>query len=103
MPNDQNDRLKPPSKPTSYEVGYGKPPKASRFAPGQAGMRENRLHPAQSGPLTIRGDWVLTRTNGTCARRLDAQFLPASGFGEGKTRLGFRTFQLQGELTDHAA
>jgi hypothetical protein len=42
MPTDRNDGLKPPLKPTDYEVGYGKPPKASRFAPGQSGNEKGR-------------------------------------------------------------
>ena len=32
----------PPSKPTSYKVGYRKPPKASRFKPGQSGNPRGR-------------------------------------------------------------
>ena len=32
----------PPSKPTSYEVGYRKPPTASRFKPGQSGNPKGR-------------------------------------------------------------
>jgi hypothetical protein len=42
MPTDKNSGLKPPPEPTSYEVGYRKPPTASRFAPGQSGNRKGR-------------------------------------------------------------
>jgi len=42
MPNDRNNRLRPPREPTAYEVGYGKPPMASRFAPGQSGNPKGR-------------------------------------------------------------
>jgi hypothetical protein len=35
-------KLLSPSKPTSYKVGYGKPPTASRFKPGQSGNPKGR-------------------------------------------------------------
>jgi Family of unknown function (DUF5681) len=48
MPTDKNSGLKPPPKPTDYEVGYGKPPHASRFAPGQSGNRKGRPKGSQN-------------------------------------------------------
>jgi hypothetical protein len=42
MANDRKSRLKPPAEPSAYEVGYGKPPIASRFAPGQSGNPKGR-------------------------------------------------------------
>jgi Family of unknown function (DUF5681) len=51
MPNNQNGRLKPPSKSTSYDVGYGKPPMASRFAPGQSGNPKGRPKGARNKPV----------------------------------------------------
>jgi Family of unknown function (DUF5681) len=51
MPNDRNGGLKPPSKPSCYEVGYGKPPIASRFAPGQSGNPKGRPKGARNKPL----------------------------------------------------
>lgn len=53
MPTNRNGRLKPPPKPTDYEVGYGKPPKASRFAPGQSGNRNGRPKGARNKPVGI--------------------------------------------------
>ena len=41
MPTDKK-RPKPPPGPTDYEVGYRKPPKASRFAAGQSGNPKGR-------------------------------------------------------------
>ena len=35
-------KLPSPSKPTSYKVGYRKPPRASRFKPGQSGNPKGR-------------------------------------------------------------
>jgi Family of unknown function (DUF5681) len=51
MPTDKNSVLKSPPKPTDYEVGYGKPPKASRFAPGQSGNRKGRPKGARNKAL----------------------------------------------------
>jgi hypothetical protein len=51
MPPDKNSELKSPPKPTDYEVGYGKPPKASRFAPGQSGNRRGRPKGARNKAL----------------------------------------------------
>jgi len=51
MPNDQNGRLKPPSEATAYEVGYGKPPMGSRFAPGQSGNPRGRPKGSRNKPL----------------------------------------------------
>jgi Family of unknown function (DUF5681) len=51
MPTDRSDGLKPPPKPADYEVGYGKPPKASRFAPGQSGNRKGRPKGARNKAL----------------------------------------------------
>jgi hypothetical protein len=42
MPADKNSGLKPPPEPTDYEVGYGKPPTESRFAPGRSGNPKGR-------------------------------------------------------------
>jgi hypothetical protein len=42
MPTDKNSGLKPPPGHPDYEVGYSKPPKASRFARGQSGNRKGR-------------------------------------------------------------
>jgi Family of unknown function (DUF5681) len=41
-------KLLSPSKPTSYKVGYGKPPTASRFKPGQSGNPKGRLKGARN-------------------------------------------------------
>jgi Family of unknown function (DUF5681) len=51
MPNDQNGRLRPPSEATSYDVGYGKPPVGSRFAPGQSGNPKGRPRGSLNKPL----------------------------------------------------
>jgi hypothetical protein len=51
MPTDKNSGLKSPPKPTDYEVGYGKPPNASRFAPGQSGNRKGRPKGARNKAL----------------------------------------------------
>jgi hypothetical protein len=51
MPNDQNSRLRPPSEATSYDVGYGKPPVGSRFAPGQSGNPKGRPKGSRNQPL----------------------------------------------------
>ena len=42
MPTDNDSRLKRPPEPSAYEVGYGKPPVASRFKPGQSGNLKGR-------------------------------------------------------------
>jgi hypothetical protein len=43
MANDRKVHLTPPSPESpNYEVGYGKPPKASRFSPGQSGNPKGR-------------------------------------------------------------
>ena len=43
MANHRKVRLTPPSPESSnYEVGYGKPPAASRFPPGQSGNPKGR-------------------------------------------------------------
>lgn len=43
MPNERKVRLTPPSsESTSYEVGYGRPPKASQFRPGRSGNPKGR-------------------------------------------------------------
>jgi Family of unknown function (DUF5681) len=55
MPTDRCDRLKPPPKPADYEVGYGKPPRASRFAPGQSGNPEGRRKGARNKPVGTDG------------------------------------------------
>ncbi len=51
MPNDRIGGLKPPSEPTAFEVGYGKPPIASRFVPGQSGNPKGRPKGARNKPL----------------------------------------------------
>jgi hypothetical protein len=51
MPPDRTDRLKPPPEPTEYEVGYGKPPRASRFTPGQSGNPKGRPKGARNKPV----------------------------------------------------
>jgi len=33
---------RPPSQPTDYEVGYGRPPKSTRFQPGRSGNPKGR-------------------------------------------------------------
>ena len=50
MPTDKNDGLRAVPEPTSYEVGYRKPPTASRFAPGQSGNPKGRPKGARNKP-----------------------------------------------------
>jgi hypothetical protein len=42
MSDDRKIRLEPPGKHLDYEVGYGKPPVASRFEPGRSGNPRGR-------------------------------------------------------------
>jgi hypothetical protein len=53
-------RLKspPPSKPTSYKVGYSKPPTASRFRPGQSGNRKGRPKGARNKLPALNEEWL---------------------------------------------
>jgi Family of unknown function (DUF5681) len=53
-------RLKspPPSKPTSYKVGYSKPPTASRFRPGQSGNPKGRPKGARNKLPALNEEWL---------------------------------------------
>jgi len=42
MSDNRKIRLEPPGKHLDYEVGYGKPPVASRFEPGHSGNPRGR-------------------------------------------------------------
>ncbi|SFK30410.1 DUF5681 domain-containing protein, partial [Methylocapsa palsarum] len=42
MSRDRKPRIPPPHEPACYEVGYGKPPVASRFRPGRSGNPKGR-------------------------------------------------------------
>jgi hypothetical protein len=57
MPSEKTSGIKSPPRSTDYEVGYGKPPTASRFVPGRSGNPKGRpkgaLNKAQ-GPREYR-------------------------------------------------
>jgi hypothetical protein len=48
MSNDRKIRLELPSQQMSYEVGYGKPPAATRFKPGHSGNARGRPRGARN-------------------------------------------------------
>lgn len=48
MSDDRRIRLEPPSKRPDYEVGYGKPPVATRFEPGRSGNPRGRPRGARN-------------------------------------------------------
>ena len=56
MANDQSKALKKKAaanRPDSYEVGYAKPPAATRFKPGQSGNPRGRPKGAKNKPQHI--------------------------------------------------
>src|SRR5215471_1204281 len=50
MPNDQKNRLQPPSSSTDYEIGYCKPPKTSQFKTGRSGNPKGRPKGTRNKP-----------------------------------------------------
>ncbi|QYU70755.1 hypothetical protein J4558_11845 [Leptolyngbya sp. 15MV] len=53
---DQAASAAPPSeRPSGYEVGYGKPPRHTRFKPGQSGNPRGRPRGAKSLNTLVRG------------------------------------------------
>lgn len=48
--NEERNRKALTSLPTDYEVGYGKPPAATRFAPGKSGNPKGRPRGSKSRP-----------------------------------------------------
>jgi Family of unknown function (DUF5681) len=51
-------KLPSPSKPTSYKVGYRKPPTASRFKPGQSGNPKGRPKGARNKLPAPNEEWL---------------------------------------------
>lgn len=49
-----NEQDQPPSNETLYDVGYGKPPKQSRFKPGQSGNPKGKKKGAKSYKSVVK-------------------------------------------------
>ena len=61
MPRDRRTRLTPPpAEPPPYEVGYRKPPVASRFHPGRSGNPKGRPKGARNKPPALNEERLKT-------------------------------------------
>ena len=60
MSDDRKIRLEPPSKHLDYEVGYGKPPVATRFEPGRSGNPRGRPRGARNKLPALKEEQLKT-------------------------------------------
>jgi predicted P-loop ATPase len=60
MSDDRKIRLEPPSEHLDYEVGYGKPPVATRFEPGRSGNPGGRPRGARNKLPALKGEQLKT-------------------------------------------
>jgi len=71
----KNDTVREPSPDGAYQVGYGKPPKETRFKPGRSGNPKGRMKKAESvsGQVARILAKRITVTEGGVTKRLTLQ------------------------------